>query len=247
MRRRLSWILLLVCAFLLCVSVAANVLLAQSAIRDYRNLHRTRLDPLNLSYFPEAPTLDHGKTTAVFFGDSRAAQWPDPTGLPNIHFVNRGIGAQTSAQIAGRFGVHIRPWHPDIVIIQMGINDLKTIALFPAQQETIIANCQNNLASVVAESTNMGATVILTTIFPAGDIPRQRRPVWSPEIDTAVKTLNITIHALAAENVLILDAYTLLVDESGKLRPEFANDELHLNQNGYARLNTALTEMLIER
>lgn len=247
MRRRLPWLLLILCFLLLCVSLAGNGLLLFYSMQTYRGLNATRLDPLNLSYFPVQPTedaRDDQKVTAVFFGDSRAAQWPTPKGLSDIHFVDRGIGAQTSAQIAGRFDAHIRPLRPDILIVQMCINDLKTVALFPAQQEEIIANCQNNITQVVDKATVMGTTVILTTVFPVGDFPWQRCLVWSPEIDTAVTTTNQFIRTLADDNVLILDAYNLLADESGRLQPQFAADELHLNQDGYAQLNAELSKIL---
>jgi lysophospholipase L1-like esterase len=244
MRRRLPWILLVACLCLLIASLIANGLLLLYAMQNYLGANAARLDPLNLSYFPHAPTENMAGITAVFFGDSRAAQWPAPTDLNDIQFVNRGIGAQTSAQIVGRFDAHVRPLHPDILIVQMCINDLKTVAFFPAQQEQIIANCQNNINQVVQQATAMGTTVILTTVFPVGEFPWQRRLYWSPDIDTAVATVNTTIRSLAAENVLILDAYALLADESGRLQPQFATDELHLNLAGYERLNQELTRLL---
>lgn len=40
-------------------------------------------------------------------------------------------GAQTSAQVVWRFAEHIAPLQPDKIILQVGINDLKTIPLFP--------------------------------------------------------------------------------------------------------------------
>lgn len=104
----------------------------------------------------------------------------------------------------------------------------------------------NPLTQVVDKATAMGTTVILSTVFPVGDFPWQRRLVWSPEINTAVITTNQFIHTLAADNVLILDAATLLADESGRLHPRFATDELHLNQNGYAQLNLNLSEILTQ-
>jgi lysophospholipase L1-like esterase len=230
----------------LCASLAANGLLLWLPFQNYLDINATRLDPLNLSYFSSAPREQSQQMTAVFFSDSRAAQWPAPTGLPAIQFVNRGIGAQTSAQIAGRFDAHIRPLQPDILIIQMGINDLKTVALFPAQQEQIIANCQDNISQVVNQATQMGTAVILTTIFPVGDYPWQRQLFWSPEIDTAVTAVNKHIHSLAADNVFVLDAHALLADKSGRLQPPFSTDELHLNSTGYAHLNAALISTLTQ-
>jgi len=63
----------------------------------------------------------------VFFGDSRAYDWPAPSGLEGLEFVNRGIGNQTTAQVLGRFEAHIAPLHPQVVVLQVGINDLKLI------------------------------------------------------------------------------------------------------------------------
>jgi lysophospholipase L1-like esterase len=246
-RRNLPWLLTGILALLLIGSLAANWLLFIYAQEYYTSLQMTRLDPLGLSYFSDtAVTHKTDKVTAVFFGDSRAAQWPAPDGLPDIHFVNRGIGAQTSAQIVERFDEHVRPLQPDILIVQMCINDLKTIPLFPHSSEQIVATCQQNIRQVVEQASAMGTTVILTTIFPIGDFPIERRLYWSPEIETAVTEVNAYIQTLAIENVHILDAHTLLADESGKLRSEFATDELHLNATGYTQLNTALSQTLTE-
>ncbi len=244
--RRWTRTLLIPGLLLLIISLAANVGLLFYARQQYQAVNAVRLDPLNLGYFPATPPDQAEGITAVFFGDSRAAQWPPPDDLAGIHFINRGIGAQTSAQIVGRFDAHIRPLQPDILIVQMCINDLKTVALFPAHQEQIIANCQHHINQVVQEATAMGATVILTTVFPVGEFPWQRRLVWSPEIDTAVTTINDHIRSLTAENVLILDAYTLLADESGRLQPQYASDELHLNVAGYEQLNQELINLTID-
>jgi len=216
-------------------------------MQTYMGINATRLDPLNLSYFPVQPTedaRDGQQVTAVFFGDSQAAQWPAPTSLPQLQFYNRGIGAQTSAQIGGRFEAHVGPLHPDILILQMGINDLKTIPLFPQQRDQIVAQLQRNILTVVNQSQEQGATVILTTIFPTGTPPLTRLLVWSSEINTAVADANQYIRSLAVENVLILDADLLLADDTGHLNPTLAVDELHLNDAGYKQLNQSLIQKL---
>ncbi|HRQ37699.1 MAG TPA: GDSL-type esterase/lipase family protein [Chloroflexota bacterium] len=239
---RCTWVI--PCLLLLIISLAANGGLLLVARQQYQVVNGVRLDPLNLDYFPATPPEQTEGMTAVFFGDSRAAQWPAPDDLADIHFINRGIGGQTSAQIVARFDAHIRPLQPDILIVQMCINDLKTVAIFPNYQEQIIASCQHNINQVVQEATAMGATVILTTVFPIGEFPWHRRLVWSPAIDTAVTATNSHIHSLAAENVIILDAYALLADKSERLQTQYATDELHLNPVGYELLNQELTKIL---
>lgn len=82
------------------------------------------------------------------------------------------------------------PLQPDIVILQVGINDLKTLPLFPERQEEIIANCKTNIQQIVDKSLQADASVILTTIFPLGQLPIERRLFWSEEVALAIDDVN---------------------------------------------------------
>jgi len=130
-------------------STLLNVYLFQVAHQYYLALNGTRLDPLGLLYPTRAdistPITNTAPSRVVFFGDSRAQQWPTPSRGKQFVFINRGIGAQTSVQVAARFEQDVVPLHPQIVLIQVGINDLKTIPLFPARQEQIIQHCKENI------------------------------------------------------------------------------------------------------
>ena len=234
-------------AILLLGSVALNGYLFLKAKQYYLELNGTRLDPLGLSAYPVGEAVveeEAGVITAVFFGDSRAAQWPNPDGLEGYRFFNRGVGSQTSVQVAARFQAHVVPLMPDLIIVQMCINDLKTIPLFPQNEQAIIHNCLANIDQVLAEAEQIGAEVILTTVFPVGDVPLERRIVWSPAIAEAVKTVNEHIRTKASSTVFIFDSYALLADAQNQLAPEFAYDELHLNDAGYVHLNTELVQFL---
>jgi lysophospholipase L1-like esterase len=231
----------------LLVSLAFNVLLFLQARHYYLLLSKTNLDPLGIRAF-SAKSLPQNlaaasTATVVFFGDSRAEMWRVPANLKGFSVVNRGIGSQTSAQVLGRFDDHVLPLHPDLIIVQVGINDLKAIPLFPEQKAAIINNCKNNIQQVVAHSVNSGATVILTTIFPIGPVPLTRQPFWSPDIAQAVDEVNAYLRSLKAKNVLILDAYSLLV-KNNQVQSNYVYDTLHINQRGYERLNQELTKVL---
>jgi lysophospholipase L1-like esterase len=231
----------------LLASVALNLFFAIQSRQYYLQLNETRLDPLGLSsYSPNTlqNAVDPDKAIVVFFGDSRAADWP-PSDLARFEFVNRGIGVQTSAQALQRFGYHVRPLHPQIVLVQVGINDLKAIALFSERKEAIIANCQENIRHIVAQSVDGGAIVVLTTVFPVGEVPLERQPFWSPDVAKAIGEVNTFIRSLEAQDVIVLDAYSILANESGMMRDEYAQDMLHLSAAGYAALNEHL--MLILR
>jgi len=228
-------------------SIVLNYYLFQQGKAYYVQLNETRLDPLGLGYFTSPDQQVPGnpdRTTVVFFGDSRAASWPAPLGLEQFEFANRGIGAQTSAQVVLRFDDHVAPLQPQIIVVQVGINDLKTIPLFPERQEAIIARCKENIRRIVTRSTELGAAVILTTIFPIGKVPLERRLFWSGEVAVAIDEVNAYVRALAGEDVMILDAFAILADDAGRTRTEYRDDFLHLNAAGYEALNGALVRVL---
>ncbi len=243
-KNRLMRLTLLLSLVALVISLVFNVLLFVQARYYYLLLNSTNLDPLGLHAFStdsDVPAVS--PVTVVFFGDSRAAQWPAPKQFKDFYFVNRGIINQTSVQVLGRFDKHVLPLQPDIIILQVGINDLKTIALFPERKAAIIANCKSNIQQLVTRSVNSGATVILTTIFPIGPVPLTRQPFWSPEIAQAVSEVNAYLNSLKASNVLILDTYSLLAD-NGKVRSNYVRDTLHIDRKGYEAINQELTKVL---
>lgn len=233
---------------LLLLSLAGNVWLAQRSDSYYRELNAVRLDPLGAAAFEDAAPNAEASTPGlrvILFGDSRAADWPPPATDPAIHILNRGIGAQTSAQARGRYALHIAPLSPDIVILQVGINDLKTIAIFPDQRSAIIAQCLDNIEAIADAAHQQGATVIITTIFPPGDLPLERRPYWSASVDTAIVEVNRALRSMAGDQTIVLDAAAILADGGSRTQAAFQRDFLHLNRIGYDALNQELGAILV--
>lgn len=245
---KLSYRYMLLTALILVMlggSVFVNFLLFNRAKLYYLELNQTRLDPLGLSAYPVNLNLADNlqQLRVVFLGDSRAAGWTSPQSS-KYEFINRGISSQTSVQTSQRFAAHVRSLKPNLVVIQVGINDLKTIALFPERQQEIVANCQANIKQIVNESQKIGAVAIVTTIFPAGEVPLDRKPFWSDEIGRAVRDVNAYIATLADEKTIVFDAYTLLVDRQGLLLEKYKSNELHLNDAGYVLLNRELVKII---
>ena len=235
-------------AILLISSLGLNCFLYYRGRSYYLQLNLLSLDPLGLDYYETASELQGADTSdlplVTFFGDSRAASWPAPE-VDTFEFVNRGIGAQTSEQAVLRFDYHVKPLDSDVIVIQIGINDLKTIPLFPERKDSIIGNCKDNIQQIVERSTDLGAVVIVSTIFPIGEVPIERRPFWSDDVAEAIDEVNAYIRSLEGEGVVVFDAYSILVDENGVTDSEYSQDLLHLNDTGYARLNDELVRVLI--
>ena len=230
----------------LALSILLNVGLYSQLRKYYTLLYAVELDPLGLSSFQDVSNQqkpDETLQTVVFFGDSRAVLWPAPN-MEGFWFINRGIGNQTSAQIANRVDEHITPLQPDVVLLQFCVNDLKTIPLFPERRQQIIFNCESNLQNVVQELLNLDSIVVISTIFPTGQVPLARRLVWSDEINESIEVVNNFIRDLSADRVLIFDAASLLSDDKGRLKHEYSFDELHLNEQGYQVLNIEFIKLL---
>ncbi|MEZ5305036.1 MAG: SGNH/GDSL hydrolase family protein [Verrucomicrobiales bacterium] len=227
---------------LLVASIGSSLYLFQKASGYYRDLHEVRLDPLGLSALPQSASQT---VPLAIVGDSRAAEWPAPDWLPG-EVLNSGIGGQTTAQVLGRIERQ-SPFDADAVLIQAGINDLKTIALFPDRRDPIVANCKANLQRIIAHYRARGCKVILSTIVPAGEIPLQRRLFWSDEIDRSVIEVNAFLREQEAEGVLVFDAAAVIgasaTDAAAAPASDLYRDALHLNAAGYDRLNDALADL----
>ena len=238
----------IIIAVVLLASLASNAILLGKSADYYWRMNEFHLDPLGLEAYPPSastPEKSNAPGLAVFFGDSRAYAWPPPA-RARFAFVNRGIGNQTSAQALGRFDLHVAPLHPRIIIVQVGVNDLKTIPLFRERKQKIVLACKQNIKQIVDKSNALGATVILTTIFPLGELPFDRRLFWSEDVALAINDVNDYLRSLANQNVIVFDTGEILADRNGMVRAEYAYDFLHLNPIGYRALNQKLASLLDE-
>ena len=240
---KLPWVLVLFLLGGLLVSLYFNYRLIQRNIYEYAEHQAVRLNPYGLSAFDGEADKTYAHPLLVFYGDSRAALWDWPT-VPGLTIVNRAIGNQTSVQVIGRFDAHLRPLKPDIVVLQVGINDIKSIPVLSGQKADIIAQCKANIGDIVRRLRSMGATVIVTTIFPRAELTLKRRLIWSDDADAAILEVNDYIRSLAGERVIVYDTHTLLVNERGLTRSEYSRDFLHLNSQAYEMLNVGLVKLL---
>lgn len=240
-------IVLLILFSLCCVSLLLNFFLFSRAKQYYLELNRGRLDPLGFESHPipeSAGAVSFDGITVAFVGDSRAAAWSAPSMPADFRFTNDGVDAQTSAQVRYRFEQDGGRLRPDAVILQVGINDLKTIPLFPDQEAAIVERTKNNISEIVARARELDMTVILTTVFPAGEISLGRQLFWSPQVDAAIEDVNVYIRSLEAPGILVFDAYELLIGRPD--RYDLYVDELHLNSAGYEVLNKHLVSVLTD-
>lgn len=209
--------------------------------------HAGKLDPVGLSYYPKVASgkKKSNKPIVIFYGDSRGLSWPAPP-VNHYQFLNRSIGNQTSIQVLERFNQHVAPHRPKVIIIQVCINDLKMIPLFPDKKEKIIADCKNNLQELLVQARTIKSKVILSTVFPLGKISLARKLLGMKEkpIMDAIDEVNVYIKSLASENTQILDSYGLLKGKGREIYEQYSHDWLHLNEKAYQHLNKPLVDFL---
>lgn len=233
----------LLSASVLVASLLANAALFRASLKYYKLFNRTSLDPLGLSAHPQGLPPRAAKPRVVIVGDSRAGGLR-PLDLPSVQVINRAVSGQTTAQVLGRFQQHVANLEPDVVVIQVGINDLKAIPLFPAREREIVANCKDNLKQLVSRSRAADAHVIITTIIPAGDVPLIRMPFWPPAVDQAVQDCNAALTHLTSQNVALLDTAAIVSGPDGRVQRTYQRNFLHLNHAGNQAVNRELTRLI---
>ncbi|NTU80860.1 MAG: SGNH/GDSL hydrolase family protein [Chloroflexales bacterium] len=174
----------------------------------------------------------------IFFGDSRADWWHVPV-LPGFQCIAAGVPGASAPYLARRFPTMVVPLRPDIVVIQMGVNDLTGLHPRSREVDRAIAATRGAIIAVVSSARALGAQVIVTTIFPLarGYAPDQA-------VQAAISAVNAGLPALTGEGVQLFDSAAVLAGPDGYVRSTYADDELHLSPAGYAALNAALIPML---
>ncbi len=231
---------------LLAASLAGNAWLVRLGNGYFRGTCEVRLDPAGLKTYASAraaPAPSAGKPVLALFGDSRALMWGEPA-VDGYAVVNRGIGNQTTAQVLLRLDADLAPVRPAVVVVEAGVNDLKSIAELPARRAEIVADCEANLRTIVERCRGLGAEVVLLSVFRIGDVPFWRKPFWTEDVDAAVLEVNSFLRTLSGDRVVFLDVDPVLDDARGKIRPAYQYDFLHLAPPGYRALDDALAPVV---
>lgn len=174
----------------------------------------------------------------VFYGDSRAAWWVAPRAA-GLQCTPCGFPGATAAYVLQRLPGALAPLRPDVVVVQVGVNDLVELTYGRWGQARVAELLVGTIAAIVAGARGLGARVVLTTIFPVG-----RGPLPDRALQAAIAELNDLLRGLAAPGVALLDSAAALADPDGYVRDAYAADELHLSAAGYRALNAALLPLL---
>ncbi len=211
------WITILVglVGIVMVSSLILNVVLFGILIEQYRAEQEVRLDPTSIRRFgPKNQALGpkpEGIGRVLLFGDSRIQQWRPLPPVPNHDVVNRGRGDETTAQGLLRLERDVLSLEPDVVVIQYGVNDLKSIGIFLDEADQIEFTCLSNLRRMVGAIHDSGSEVIILTILPVGRPALSRRTTWSDRTIAAIDRVNRELRAITDpdDGVWVIDCDSL--------------------------------------
>jgi len=202
-----------------------------------------RLNPAHSDHFlsenQQLASLDSSNMRMILLGDSRIEMWSPKLEFPDYMIINRGIGGDTSAQALLRLQSDVIALNPDVVVVQIGINDLKAIGVVPEKKEWIIRQVKSNIRQMTSRLNEHGIHLLLMTVLPTAEPDIMRRLVWSDEIGRSVVSVNQYIRSLVSDEISIIDC-TPVSGMSDSMNPEYALDTLHLNTKGYEALDKLL-------
>jgi lysophospholipase L1-like esterase len=223
----------------LTVLLAAVVLSVWMLRAHYENRLRQQIWPADA---PEVSVLSSAPggsvPTVMLLGDSRMAQW----GLPQLahwRIVNAGAGGLTTGQIRLCAPKLLDEIHPDVVVLEAGINDLKFLGLRPGMASQVVSLALGNITAIVSECAARHCRVIVLETWPPGRPGLARRLVWNAAISVAVSQFNAQLRSLNSPQRDIR-----VVELFGEAGLELGNgayrDALHFTPATYARLTPAL-------
>jgi lysophospholipase L1-like esterase len=203
---------------------------------DYGQLARYRDADASL----KPPGADENRV--IFFGDSITDIWKLDDSFPGKHYINRGIGGQTTSQMLVRFRQDVIDLQPKVLVILAGTNDIAGNT-GPISNEDIEAN----LSSMAELAKAHGIQMIFSSILPVNNYTPKSLDFFAQRPTGRILALNKWIKEYCtANNLIYLDYFDSMVDDKGLLKRDLAEDGLHPNKAGFA-IMAPMAEKAIEQ
>jgi lysophospholipase L1-like esterase len=196
----------------------------------------------------EMNPAEKSEKTIVIIGASYAGGWTSERPIAGYRIINKGVNGEQSFEMLSRFEADVVALKPDAVIIWGFINDV-----FRSDRDRIdqtLIRTRESFLAMVELSKKSGIMPILAT-----EVTIRGKAGWSEPFEEMIGKIlgkssyqeyvnghvietNRWLRDLATrEGVLLLDLETVLADQHGRRRREFARpDGSHISPQGYEAL-----------
>src|ERR1700683_1198355 len=196
---------------------------ARMLMNDFGQLERYRAADAQLG--PPAA----GEQRVVFFGDSITDIWKLDESFPGKHYVNRGIGGQTTPQMLVRFRPDVIDLHPAVVVVLAGTNDVAGNT-----GEETLEQIEGDYATMAELARVHGIRLVFASVMPINNYNPTALRFFLQRSPAKILALNEWLKKYCADNGLVyLDYFSAMVDGSGMLKTELTGDGLHPNAAGF--------------
>jgi len=241
--RMTSLVLLLL---LLLITAAGGMVLIHFYKDFYKKNALLRIDPLEFAGVKSVDFAAELRNSEIWMiGDSRMGRWPEEFLKSSTKIINLGVEGQTSSQAFYRFKSYLEITTPSLVILEVGINDLKIIGIDNELASSITEQYYQNIEHIIQLCKVRNIRLILINIFHVGKIELPRRLVWNSSVSEAINSANLKLKSYCDDDLIFcFDANAILTANSMTVRPEYQEDFLHINTRGYEALSSNLQELI---
>jgi lysophospholipase L1-like esterase len=181
-----------------------------------------------------------GEKRIVFLGDSITDGWRLNEYFPNRDFVNRGIGGQITGEMLGRMKADVIDLKPAAMLVLAGTNDIA--------RGVPVAAIENNLTMIADLAELYKIKPMFASVLPISDYHKDVNPRYEMtkvRPPSTIVELNRWLEAFCKQrHYPYIDYFSKMVDPSGYMRADLADDGLHPNSAGYRVMGPIAVESI---
>lgn len=182
---------------------------------------------LNISNSINTIEVINDKEIILFVGDSITDRYDLEKyyDYDNKIIINSGVGGYRTTNIINRFRNLIEQYNPSKLFLMIGTNDLGA----GMDKDDIIENIKKIISMIKEKNSN--TKIYLETIYPVNSDKRKQDKERN---NKTISDINKELKKYCeSSNIEFIDIYSYLVDDNDKLKDEYTEDGLHLNDFGY--------------
>lgn len=167
----------------------------------------------------------------LFVGDFHTSGFSFDEYDLDYHYVNQGSGTLTTSEILDQMKMRIYDYNPSVIFLEIGLVDLS--------QGDSLEEIRKNYGRIIdlIHSNRPNAVIVVEALYPVNpEIDSFSDTIMNHVTNRDIQMMNDSLRSLAIEkDVQYFDTYTLF-SKNQVLNPQFTEDGVHLNKEGYQLL-----------